>query len=282
MLLASCDARISGGEDMRGSLCVLGTILATFVGFDAARADVTISGTIRGDNCSPLTDPDVPGTCPIVTGSGFSVLAYLATDAGADCCGLDGCGRCLIRYAIVFDAPFEGAPTTNASAGDATTTCTTYDVTVSGFTIRCDSPFGSFVPPHDLFFDAAGELAVPSPTPTETAAPTPTTVDTCPLDLLECNAELAAAQSALAAATADADQDGRRDLDDTCPATSAAAAVDQTGCSLAQFCAQFDVTVAGGKKACRKADWRNDEPTMRARDRDCTVDAALRQCIPAS
>src|SRR5262249_38994659 len=33
-----------------------------------------IAGTIGGDDsrCTPLTDPNVPGTCPILGGSGFS------------------------------------------------------------------------------------------------------------------------------------------------------------------------------------------------------------------
>ncbi len=33
-----------------------------------------------------------------------------------------------------------------------------------------------------------------------------------------------------------------------------------------------DASVKGGKKLCKKSDWKNDEPLMKGRDRDCAVD----------
>jgi hypothetical protein len=146
-----------------------------------AAGAVTVSGTIQGDccgvgatlqDCGALTDPNVPGTCPIIAGSGFSVKAFLMTSAGADCCGLPACGRCLIRYEIDFDTPFGAAPTTQATAGDPTTTCATSNVTVGSFSIGCNSGFGSFVPPHDLNITATGLAA---PTPTAELGPMPVT-----------------------------------------------------------------------------------------------------------
>ena len=71
--------------------------------------------------------------------------------------------------------------------------------------------------------------------------------------------------------TADQDTDGVRDLDDDCPGT-AGGPVDRQGCSLEQFCASIDATTRDGRRICKKADWQNDEPIMRSRDRDCTRD----------
>jgi hypothetical protein len=70
----------------------------------------------------------------------------------------------------------------------------------------------------------------------------------------------------------DTDSDGVPDSLDRCPATPPDTDVDDAGCSLAQFCASFDATTRNGVRACRKADWRNDEPLMRRRDADCTVE----------
>lgn len=72
-------------------------------------------------------------------------------------------------------------------------------------------------------------------------------------------------------ACADADGDGEADDTDACPSTPAGEPVDGDGCSLAQFCDRFDVRDRVGLQACLHADWRNDEPVMRARDRDCRV-----------
>jgi hypothetical protein len=101
-----------------------GAIAVPILPFDSRIADPSpttntdvVSGTIRGDDCSALTSPDVAGTCPIVEGQGFTVEAFLAVEAGADCCGLDRCTRCLIRYVIQFDDPFAELPIAKASAG---------------------------------------------------------------------------------------------------------------------------------------------------------------------
>ncbi len=44
------------------------------------------------------------------------------------------------------------------------------------------------------------------------------------------------------------------------------------GCSQEQFCNSVDATVKGGKKLCERSDWKNDEPVMSGRDRDCATD----------
>ncbi len=119
----------------------------------------------------------------------------------------------------------------------------------------------------------------------------------CQADLAQCQADLATSdadllqcQGDLSAATQDADGDGVVDGNDTCPATPAATAVDQTGCSRAQFCAQADPSTKDGKKACPRLDWRNDEPIMKlapkAGEIDCTIakngkGTADDTCVPA-
>ena len=71
---------------------------------------------------------------------------------------------------------------------------------------------------------------------------------------------------------ADGDGDGVRDLDDTCPDTVTDMAVDSAGCSQAQFCARVDISTRLGRRTCMRVDWMNDEPLMRSKDRDCTID----------
>jgi hypothetical protein len=131
---------------------LLGTVLdcAALVEAD----ETTVEGTIQGDNCAPVTDPATPTTCPILAGSGFSVEAFLAVDSGADCCGLSQCGRCLLRFVFHFDQPFAEPPAVSATGTDAT--CAAIDVSTSSATIRCDSPFGDFVPAHEISFQATG------------------------------------------------------------------------------------------------------------------------------
>src|SRR5262245_18820419 len=58
----------------------------------------------------------------------------------------------------------------------------------------------------------------------------------------------------------DQDGDGVADSADRCPQTPSGTAVDATGCSLAQFCHSFEVVSAEGRRSCRRADWKNDEP----------------------
>jgi hypothetical protein len=95
------------------------------------------------------------------------------------------------------------------------------------------------------------------------------------------DAGLADCQTDLAAATADADADGVGDASDACADTPPSTPVDQVGCSWAQFCAPFDVLDKAGKKACKKADWMNDEPAMTRKQVDCVVDKATASCVPS-
>jgi hypothetical protein len=73
----------------------------------------------------------------------------------------------------------------------------------------------------------------------------------------------------------DDDGDGEDDAHDRCPGTPASEAVDDSGCSLAQFC---------GLQAehCTSADWGNDEP--RGKSRDCARLGSKKlgyACVPA-
>jgi YVTN family beta-propeller protein len=69
----------------------------------------------------------------------------------------------------------------------------------------------------------------------------------------------------------DADADGESDVTDRCPATLIGDVIDSDGCSLSQFCAMLNATTRDGARACKKADWQNDEPLMRGKERDCIV-----------
>jgi hypothetical protein len=93
------------------------------------------------------------------------------------------------------------------------------------------------------------------------------TVTTSPdLELEQCLADLAAAG-------ADDDGDGVGDAEDTCPATPAATAVDEHGCSQAQFCAGVDAAEPKvGKNNCKRADWNNDETLMNLNPKKGQVD----------
>ncbi|MCK6371484.1 MAG: thrombospondin type 3 repeat-containing protein [Gammaproteobacteria bacterium] len=67
----------------------------------------------------------------------------------------------------------------------------------------------------------------------------------------------------------DTDGDGEVDQTDSCPATLPGQAVDSAGCSQAQFCEQFSGTGVSAMMACRRSDWRNDEP-LEMFPGDCT------------
>ena len=110
-------------------------------------------------------------------------------------------------------------------------------------------------------------------TATTALATATTNLNQCTTDLTQCDADAAAA-------AADTDGDGRRNVDDACPGTAAAAAVDVQGCSQQQFCAAFPVTSGPERKACKKADWKNDEPAMKGSERDCSYDRASGSCLP--
>ena len=90
-------------------------------------------------------------------------------------------------------------------------------------------------------------------------------------DLAQCEADSADLQTQLDTCLArplcyDADSDGEYDGTDRCPNTPAGAAVDDSGCSLAEFCSQQTSTAA----VCKGADWKNDEPAVSAPG-DCTA-----------
>ena len=77
----------------------------------------------------------------------------------------------------------------------------------------------------------------------------------------------------------DVDADGVPDdgLDlDRCPDTPSNTDVDASGCSQAQFCeAQTDQ----GSRICLRSDWQNNEPIMRASNRDCDWDDIDQMCV---
>lgn len=70
----------------------------------------------------------------------------------------------------------------------------------------------------------------------------------------------------------DADLDGVSDMRDDCTGTSEGEEVDQGGCSLDQFCGSVDGATKEGRRLCKRLDWKNDEPFMRGRDRDCEIE----------
>ncbi len=96
-------------------------------------------------------------------------------------------------------------------------------------------------------------------------------------DLGACLADYDAASILLG----DTDHDGEAGSTDLCPDTPPGVAVDDAGCSHAQFCARIDPNDRHGRDACLHADWRNDEPGMRSRERDCTIERAAegRRCV---
>lgn len=94
----------------------------------------------------------------------------------------------------------------------------------------------------------------------------------CSADLSDTIVDLEQTRAELIVATADADGDGVRDPGDACPGTPAGLAVDQVGCSREQFCNHTDATTSRGARACRKADWQNDQPVMKPSEADCHVD----------
>ncbi len=83
-------------------------------------------------------------------------------------------------------------------------------------------------------------------------------VDQCQIDLLEIPGEIDAC--AIDKGYADFDGDGEPFATDQCLATEAGVSVDESGCSLEQFCATKT------RRSCYRADWMNDEPTRYPRD----------------
>jgi hypothetical protein len=109
------------------------------------------------------------------------------------------------------------------------------------------------------------------------------------LELIEARElELETAQSTLAQCLerpvfSDADGDGEDDATDACAATHPGDAVDDAGCSAAQFCARFEATTPEQQLNCRRADWLGDEPSRPLPD-DCAVvrDPSHRRDGPSS
>jgi hypothetical protein len=87
--------------------------------------------------------------------------------------------------------------------------------------------------------------------------------------LVQCQENLSETQQTLEAMTADADADTVPDQRDTCASTPAGQFVDQAGCSQAQFCGALPVTTKAERKACKLADWKNDEPSQKRKQADC-------------
>jgi DNA-binding beta-propeller fold protein YncE len=78
---------------------------------------------------------------------------------------------------------------------------------------------------------------------------------------------------------ADEDKDGEYDGTDKCLNTIAGASVDDSGCSIVQFCSHLKTLAA-----CANADWKNDEPTIKAPN-DCSavkVGKVFSSCQPFS
>jgi len=106
--------------------------------------------------------------------------------------------------------------------------------------------------------------------------------DTCDPFPNQPNNELAQCQGEVDACQADMeddDNDGEFDITDLCLGTVAGMPVDDSGCSLEQFCSQYTI-----KKDCLKADWQNDEPTV-GKPKDCMavkVEKKIISCEPYS
>lgn len=105
-------------------------------------------------------------------------------------------------------------------------------------------------------------------------------LDACQGDLAACAAERAALegqvhdlQEALGEVMADPDGDGLPALADSCPDSIPGDAVDDDGCTQAQFCARIDLSAPGGGNFCRHADWRGDEPV--GTPHDCRPSAGV-------
>jgi hypothetical protein len=97
-------------------------------------------------------------------------------------------------------------------------------------------------------------------------------------ELTKCKSDLATASAALDSMTKDGDGDAVPDQRDSCSGTAPGQLVDEAGCTQAEFCAGFPVARKAQRKACSRADWKNDEPTMTPKRADCKFDRASRAC----
>ncbi|MCP4877727.1 MAG: YncE family protein [Gammaproteobacteria bacterium] len=96
-------------------------------------------------------------------------------------------------------------------------------------------------------------------------------------ELAQCELDRDTALDAIAQCEAtpkfvDLDLDGEHDPTDRCANTPLGEAVDDSGCSIAQFCATQTQS-----RNCKRSDWRNDEPEV-GRPYDCRWSNS--QCLP--
>jgi hypothetical protein len=121
------------------------------------------------------------------------------------------------------------------------------------------------VPTDDPATPAAGDATV-TPIVCSASQSCAGQLKKCESGLNACQAARQALQDQLDALLADPDADGVPASLDRCSGTPAGAAVDDRGCSLAQFCGTVDVSLPSGPALCRAADWRGDEPLRRPLD----------------
>lgn len=88
----------------------------------------------------------------------------------------------------------------------------------------------------------------------------------CADALQACEQERDELQGQLTDLTADHDFDGVPAVLELCPNTPIGTAVDERGCSLAEFCARIDTSNANWQVACQLADWQGDEPGVVPQD----------------
>jgi hypothetical protein len=104
-------------------------------------------------------------------------------------------------------------------------------------------------------------------------------IQLCPPCPVTCPQQACNQSTGVCETLGEADGDGEADATDACPGTPSGTPVDAAGCSQAQFCAGFDIVTQ--KRACKRADWQNDEPLMKASQADCRVDKDAGQCVPS-
>lgn len=116
-------------------------------------------------------------------------------------------------------------------------------------------------------------------------------LDTCETERLACEGDLSTCETARAAAEArvleleelvgtilaDPDSDGVPAIADRCADSAPGDAVDDDGCTAAQFCGAIDLSLPQGNNICRHADWRNDEPV--GNPNDCRPSGGA--CVPS-
>jgi len=106
---------------------------------------------------------------------------------------------------------------------------------------------------------------------------------TCEGDLSACETARAAAEARVreleelvGTILADPDADGVPAVADSCADSVPGDAVDDDGCTAAQFCGAIDLSMPQGNNICRHADWRNDEPV--GNPDDCRPSGGA--CVP--